>query len=139
MGFHYSTWEPFKDHIYLPLTVSMGLAALEDTLMALVLAYYLHDKRAQGSMQMVTRLLAYIIGTGALTSLIAIMELVAILASPNTLLFLSFVLIYAKIYTNSALLSLNLRQYHRNVLHEVVLSDRGMTPNNSTTWMTASC
>ncbi|KAL4068820.1 hypothetical protein V8B97DRAFT_2056143 [Scleroderma yunnanense] len=53
-----------------PLAISMGVATLGDTLITLTLAYYLHSKRTQrcySSAQLITRLLAYVVVTGALT------------------------------------------------------------------------
>ncbi|KAL4071804.1 hypothetical protein J3A83DRAFT_2911308 [Scleroderma citrinum] len=121
LAFHVDvTWKSFKDHAYAPLAVSMGVATLGDTLITLTLAYHLHSKRTQSSTQLVTRLLAYVVGTGALTSMFSIVKLISILASPNTLLYVLFTLIQVKIYANSILLSLNLRQYQRR--QDVVLS-----------------
>ncbi|KIM64700.1 hypothetical protein SCLCIDRAFT_1213216, partial [Scleroderma citrinum Foug A] len=41
------------------------------------------------------------------------MGMISLLASPNSLLYLSFVLVQVKVYVNSALLALNQRQYLR--------------------------
>ncbi|KAL4070284.1 hypothetical protein J3A83DRAFT_4241972 [Scleroderma citrinum] len=121
LAFHVDvTWKSFKDHAYTPLAISMGVATLGDTLITLTLAYYLHSKRTQSSAQLITRLLAYVVVTGALTSIFSILKLISILASPNTLTYVLFTLIQVKIYANSVLFSLNLRQYQRR--HDVVLS-----------------
>ncbi|KAL4064292.1 hypothetical protein V8B97DRAFT_1317885 [Scleroderma yunnanense] len=108
-----ATWGLYQNDSYVLLGISMGLAAFEDTVIAATLAYYLHSKRTQSSTRLITRLLVYIVGTGTLTSMFSIIELIAILASPNTLLYIPFALIQVKLYANSALLSLNLRQYQR--------------------------
>ncbi|KIM64657.1 hypothetical protein SCLCIDRAFT_613265 [Scleroderma citrinum Foug A] len=118
LGFYYSTWASFKDHAYLPLTITLGVAVFGDASMALILAYYLHEKRTERSTQLITRLLTYVVGTGALTSIVVTMELISILASPNTLLYISFGLVLVRLYANSALLSLNLRQYQRKPRQE---------------------
>ncbi|KAL4065254.1 hypothetical protein J3A83DRAFT_438076 [Scleroderma citrinum] len=129
------TWGSFKDHVYVPLAVTMGAGVLGDTLMASILAYYLHSKRTQGSAQLITRLMGYVVGTGAFTSMFAAIELIAITASPNSLLYVAFAVIQVKIYANSALLSLNLRQYQRKPRQDVALPlyDSNTTPDNSKT------
>ncbi|KAL4071815.1 hypothetical protein J3A83DRAFT_4400422 [Scleroderma citrinum] len=113
IGFFDNTWTSFMEHALAIAAASMGATVLADTLIASTLAYYLYSRRAQSSTRMVTRLLAYVVGTGALTSIFSVIELICILSSPNTLLSLLFELIQVKIYANSALLSLNLRQYQR--------------------------
>ncbi|KAL4076727.1 hypothetical protein V8B97DRAFT_2108453 [Scleroderma yunnanense] len=104
LAFIYNTWEAFEPHAFAILAATMSLAVVEDTLMALILTYYLYSRRTARSAQLVTRLLAYIVGTGALTSMGALMELVALSASPHNLLYLS--IIHVLVYANSALLSL---------------------------------
>ncbi|KAL4075396.1 hypothetical protein V8B97DRAFT_2022353 [Scleroderma yunnanense] len=86
--------------LLVPLAVTMGAGVLGDTLMASILAYYLHSKRTQGSAQLITRLMGYVVGTGAFTR-----HLRQITASPNSLLYVAFAVIQVKIYANSALLS----------------------------------
>ncbi|KIM53176.1 hypothetical protein SCLCIDRAFT_457164 [Scleroderma citrinum Foug A] len=98
-------WESFKDHAYALLAVAMGVAILGDALLALILAYYLRDKRTPSSAHLVAQILAYVVGTGALTSMVIIMDLVSILASPNNLIFIPFGMVLARLYANSALLS----------------------------------
>ncbi|KAL4079189.1 hypothetical protein J3A83DRAFT_1044465 [Scleroderma citrinum] len=88
-----ATWGLYQNDSYVLLGISMGLAAFEDTVIAATLAYYLHSKRTQSSTRLITRLLVYIVGTGTLTSMFSIIELIAILASPNTLLYIPFALI----------------------------------------------
>ncbi|KAL4076697.1 hypothetical protein V8B97DRAFT_1915580 [Scleroderma yunnanense] len=95
-SFFDNTWTSFMEHALAIAAASMGATVLADTLIASTLAYYLYSRRAQSSTRMVTRLLAYVVGTGALTSIFSVIELICV-----------------KIYANSALLSLNLRQYQR--------------------------
>ncbi|KAL4064289.1 hypothetical protein V8B97DRAFT_1319017 [Scleroderma yunnanense] len=109
----------------------MGLAALEDTAIASTLACYLYSKRTPSSTQLITRLLVYVVGTGALTSMFSIIELISILASPNTLLYIPFALIQVKLYANSALLSLNLRQYQRGKHVVTSLGECNITLGNN--------
>ncbi|KAL4071803.1 hypothetical protein J3A83DRAFT_4371775 [Scleroderma citrinum] len=156
LAFHFDNWSIFKDHAYVPLTVSMGIAALGDTLIASTLAYYLHFKRTQSSTRLITRLLAYVVATGALTrffpislasitnltsdlSILSIAELISITASPNSLLYVPFALVQVKVYANSALLSLNLRQYQRKPRHDLTLplGESNSTPDHSKTSLTA--
>ncbi|KAL4071802.1 hypothetical protein J3A83DRAFT_2913375 [Scleroderma citrinum] len=139
LAFHvYVNWGTFKDHAYVALAVTMGVAALADSLIASILAYYLHSKRTQRSTRLITHLLAYIVGTGALTSILSILQLITITTSPNSLLFVPFSLIQIKIYANAALLSLNLRQYQRKPRHSVTFPnfDSDSTPDNSNTSLT---
>lgn len=140
LGFVNTTWTTFKDQSYTPLAVTMGIGVLEDTLLALILAYYLHSRRTQGSTQLVTRLLAYVVGTGALTSTVEILQLISILVSPNSMLYIPFALVQVKIYANSALLSLNLRQYQRKSRQEgISLCDTNTTTDNSRTLINSTC
>ncbi|KIM64661.1 hypothetical protein SCLCIDRAFT_1213174 [Scleroderma citrinum Foug A] len=118
----------------------MGLGILEDALLALILAYYLYSKRTQGSAQLITRLLAYVVGTGALTSTIETLQLICLLVSPNSMLYIPFALVQVKIYANSALLSLNLRQYQRKSRPEgISLGDANITSDNSKTLINSAC
>ncbi|KAL4076707.1 hypothetical protein V8B97DRAFT_1915589 [Scleroderma yunnanense] len=112
------TWKSFKDHAYAPLAVSMGVATLGDTLITLTLAYHLHSKRTQSSTQLVTRLLAYVVGTEP--SMFSIVKLISVKSRSELLG--SFYKIGSPfiVYANSILLSLNLRQYQRR--QDVVLS-----------------
>lgn len=132
LGFHYSTWASFKDHAYALLAVALGVAILGDTLLALILAYYLRDKRTPGSAQLVTRVLAYVVATGALTSMVVIMELIFILVFPDNLAFVPFGLVLVRLYANSAMLSLNLRQHQRKPLQGVSIPLYNSNPSIKT-------
>lgn len=133
LGFIYNTWESAEHDANAILVVTLPLAVFEDTLMASILSYYLYTRRTTRSTQLVTRLLTYIVATGALTSMVAIMELISLLVSRNSLLYMFFGLIQAKVYANSALLSLNQRQYQRKPCHhtEVILSELVIAPGNN--------
>lgn len=140
LGFVYTTWASFQAPSYTLLGVTMGLGILEDALLALILAYYLYSKRTQGSAQLITRLLAYVVGTGALTSTIETLQLICLLVSPNSMLYIPFALVQVKIYANSALLSLNLRQYQRKSRPEgISLGDANITSDNSKTLINSAC
>ncbi|KAL4076670.1 hypothetical protein V8B97DRAFT_1479039 [Scleroderma yunnanense] len=114
------TWKSFKDHAYVPLAVSMGVATLGDILIASILAYYLHCKCTQCNRQLITQILAYVVGT----------------ASPNTLLYVSFKLIQVKIYANSVLFSLNLRQYQRKQSGMFPLGVSNIKPDDGKAFIT---
>ncbi|KAL4071844.1 hypothetical protein J3A83DRAFT_4236816 [Scleroderma citrinum] len=130
------TWKSFKDHAYVPLAVSMGVATLGDILIASILAYYLHCKCTQCNRQLITQILAYVVGTGALTSAFSIIKLISILASPNTLLYVSFKLIQVKIYANSVLFSFNLRQYQRKQSGMFPLGVSNIKPDDGKAFIT---
>lgn len=132
LGFHYSSWESFKDHAYVLIAITMGVAILGDTVIALSLAYYLRDRRTPRSARLITRILAYVVGTGALTSMVLIMELIFILVSSNDLIFVPFALVQVRLYSNSALLSLNLRHYQRKTVQTVPIPLHNCNPSITT-------
>ncbi|KAF9232520.1 hypothetical protein BU15DRAFT_81146 [Melanogaster broomeanus] len=126
----YLDWEDFRDHAYVLLLTGMVIGIINDTLAAAILALHLEEGRSGLSRtdQLINRLLAYTVATGAFTvsvileievdtlltgklSLFNCLALITFLASKTTLIFLAFVQILMKVYANSALMSLNLRRY----------------------------
>ncbi|KAL4071780.1 hypothetical protein J3A83DRAFT_2907738 [Scleroderma citrinum] len=115
LAFIYNTWEAFEPHAFAILAATMSLAVVEDTLIALILTYYLYNLWLQ-----ICAARHSFIGIYCGNSMGALMELVALSASPHNLLYLSIILVQVKVYANSALLSLNLRQYQRKSRHPTV-------------------
>jgi len=59
---------------------------------------------------MINRLMLFVVNTGVLTSCCAVASLIALVASPATLIYASFYFCIGRLYTNSLLATLNARQ-----------------------------
>ncbi|EGO02931.1 hypothetical protein SERLA73DRAFT_176401 [Serpula lacrymans var. lacrymans S7.3] len=116
----------------------MVMIAVGDLLIAGTMAYYLHRARSSVTRwlltsscykhhlltydfssktdSLITKLLIYTVGTGALTSMVGFAALIMYLEERNTLYFLGVILVQVKVYTNSVLTSLNVRKYNARLL-----------------------
>jgi len=95
-----------------PLSITMdGLAVAADVLITIVICVLLRGARTslQRSNTMINLLIAFSVQTGMLTSLCAIAALVSIVASPNTLIYGCFYYLLGRLYCNSLLATLNVR------------------------------
>ncbi|KAJ7144232.1 hypothetical protein C8R44DRAFT_865196 [Mycena epipterygia] len=108
-----------------------GTLSLCDVLIATTLIYVLRSKRMEGvssTERMIDTLILYIITRGLLTAIIQLMYLAVGLAFPDQLYWQPFRQILGKLYVNSVLASLNVRQSVRGKgqpenFGEVVLSN----------------
>ncbi|KAM5546244.1 hypothetical protein V8D89_000370 [Ganoderma adspersum] len=90
-----------------------GLGALCDILMSLVLSYYLHKSRSRfkkSSNSVDERLMQYVIECCGMTALCQTCILVTFTALPGRIVFFPFLLIIGKLYSNTLLATLNIRQ-----------------------------
>lgn len=93
-----------------PITISINaLSTASDVLIAGSLCLMLHRARTgfKKSDTMINRLMLFVVNTGVLTSCIAIAALVALIASPLTLIYACFYFCIGRLYTNSFLATLN--------------------------------
>ncbi|KAK7439844.1 hypothetical protein VKT23_017416 [Stygiomarasmius scandens] len=102
-----------------------ALAAAGDVLLAASLIYLLRRSKTgfKRSDTMIGKLIFFTFNTGALTTLFAIASLVAIVAAPNTFIYIFFFFNIGRLYTNSFLATLNARQSIRNAGDNVSTSN----------------
>ncbi|KAJ6538975.1 hypothetical protein B0H19DRAFT_1176474 [Mycena capillaripes] len=89
-----------------------GLAALNDIVITGALSYYLHSKRSTiaSSDKLIDTLIIYAVSRGVLTAIAQMMFLVLNVAIPNHQFWLPFHMAVGKLYVNSVLATLNVRQ-----------------------------
>ncbi|KAF7330747.1 hypothetical protein MVEN_02413400 [Mycena venus] len=89
-----------------------GLAALNDIVITGSLSYYLHIKRSSlpSSEKLIDTLIIYAVSRGVLTAVAQIMFLVLNVAMPHHQYWLPFHMAVGKLYVNSVLATLNVRQ-----------------------------
>ncbi|PPQ79525.1 hypothetical protein CVT25_003407 [Psilocybe cyanescens] len=93
------------------------LGAVTDVAIAAALFVFLHRSRTgfKKSDTMISKLIAFTVSTGLLTSICAVASLVSILASGNTLIYVAFYFSLGRLYSNSVLATLNARQTIRKL------------------------
>ncbi|KAJ7667646.1 hypothetical protein DFH06DRAFT_1322238 [Mycena polygramma] len=89
-----------------------GLAALNDIVITGSMSYYLHIKRSSlpSSEKLIDTLIVYAVSRGVLTAIAQIMFLVLNVSLPNHQYWLPFHMAVGKLYVNSVLATLNVRQ-----------------------------
>ncbi|KAJ6567241.1 hypothetical protein DFH09DRAFT_1156425 [Mycena vulgaris] len=89
-----------------------GFAALNDIVITGALSYYLHVRRSSlpSSEKLIDTLILYAVSRGFLTAIAQIMFLVLNVALPHRQLWLPFHMAVGKLYVNSVLATLNVRQ-----------------------------
>ncbi|KAJ7162587.1 hypothetical protein C8R43DRAFT_1173224 [Mycena crocata] len=89
-----------------------GLAALNDIVITASLSYFLHLRRNSipASEKLIDTLILYAVSRGVLTAIAQIMFLVLNVALPHRQFWLPFHMVVGKLYVNSVLATLNVRQ-----------------------------
>ncbi|KAJ6627461.1 hypothetical protein B0H10DRAFT_1994682 [Mycena sp. CBHHK59/15] len=89
-----------------------GLAALNDIVITGTLSYYLHTRRSKlpSSEKLIDTLIVYAVSRGVLTAIVQILFLVLNVALTHRTLWLPFHMAVGKLYVNSVLATLNVRQ-----------------------------
>ncbi|KAJ7688359.1 hypothetical protein B0H17DRAFT_1332087 [Mycena rosella] len=89
-----------------------GLAALNDIVITGAFSYYLHVNRTglPSSEKLIDTLIVYAVSRGVLTAIAQIMFLVLNVALPHRQFWLPFHMVVGKLYVNSVLTTLNVRQ-----------------------------
>lgn len=113
-----------------PLTITINaLSTAVDILIAASLCFFLHTSRTgfKRSDSIITRLMVFVVNTGMLTTICAVSSLIALVVSPNTLIYATFYFCIGRFYTNSFLATLNARrsisgstQHTENTSHMVM-------------------
>jgi len=93
-----------------------ALAAAGDVIIAAILCWMLQTSRTgfKSSDTMITKLIAFTINTGLLTSVCAIASLITISALPNAFVYILFYFAIGRLYCNSLLATLNARKAIRS-------------------------
>ncbi|KZS95668.1 hypothetical protein SISNIDRAFT_452320 [Sistotremastrum niveocremeum HHB9708] len=110
------------------LSISVNaLAAAGDIVIAATLCWLLHTSRTgfKRSDGMITKMIAFCVNTGLITSLCAIASLVTIVALPNAFVYIAFYFALGRLYSNSLLATLNARQALRNASRQDDISMSG--------------
>ncbi|CAA7260282.1 unnamed protein product [Cyclocybe aegerita] len=110
------TWAELGQLKGLSIAVNI-VGAVADILIAAALFFLLHSSRTgfKKSDTMISKLIAFTVSTGLLTSICAVASLISILASPNTLIYVAFYFCLGRLYSNSVLATLNARQIIRRM------------------------
>ncbi|KIJ18056.1 hypothetical protein PAXINDRAFT_167354 [Paxillus involutus ATCC 200175] len=113
------TWTRYLSHSRTLIITGNTLFIIGDTFSASVMAYHLTNVRPSPNIYdtnsprrlniLINRLLIFAVATGALTSLVDIIALILSLTQPQSLAFLGPILVQTRLYANSLLASLNIR------------------------------
>ncbi|KAK7682766.1 hypothetical protein QCA50_014149 [Cerrena zonata] len=95
---------------------SMVVIMCTDAVIATTMVYHLHRKHSQfkRTQTIISRLVLYFVGSGALLVAASAAMLICSLVAPNNLLWGGFVVLYARVLSNSFFGALNARQLLRN-------------------------
>ncbi|KAF8592161.1 hypothetical protein K439DRAFT_389229 [Ramaria rubella] len=111
--------------------------AVNDILIASILCYYLWHERTVMSQRLVDQLIAYAINTGLLTSILAFIDIGCFIAMPGNYIHLAFNFVLGRVYTNSLLASLNMRERIRRS-STYRMSTNGATSNENGTTLSST-
>jgi len=124
-----STWNNYLASARTLLLVGNMLFIVGDTFSACAMAYHLTKFKTWAHALprsqprridvLLNRLLIFAVATGALTSLVDVVALILTLTQPQSLAFLSAVLVQTRLYANSLLASLNIRNATSRVFDDV--------------------
>ncbi|KAG2355648.1 hypothetical protein BDR07DRAFT_1613545 [Suillus spraguei] len=113
-------WALYQCHVFPDLIkfewamyLSLGTITFADIVIASTLCYLLATSRTGFSStdSFITKLMAYIINTGCLTSVCSIATIITCAVMPNSFIFITIDFLLAKVYVNSFLALLNARHY----------------------------
>lgn len=99
-----------------PLSVQMGAAVSADIMITGPLIYFLNKNRTgfRRTNSLINRLIIWSVNTALITGVFELLQLITWVTMTNTLMFLGFHLVIAKLYTNSMLAMLNGRKSLRD-------------------------
>ncbi|KAG9311195.1 hypothetical protein JVU11DRAFT_8270 [Chiua virens] len=116
LGFEFTEVAVFLAKVHPTMVAGWTLSAFADSLIAVMLCYYLHKQRSGMARtdRVIKTLVVYTINTGALTSLFAILVIITFLTLKGTMDFTAFVQVQSKLYAISLFASLNARKSNAN-------------------------
>jgi len=114
----YRTFDGLQDIFWLAKTMD-ALCAVPDTAITIALFYFLNRSRTgfARSEAVVNKILMFSCNTGLLTALTALASFITIEVWPQSRLYLLFYYLISRLYTNSLLVSLNMRNSLRGGFH----------------------
>ncbi|KAI6014182.1 hypothetical protein EDC04DRAFT_674159 [Pisolithus marmoratus] len=117
-----STWISYLEHEKHLILTGNILFIIGDTFSASIMAWHLNKTRdhALRTNLIVNRLLVFAVATGGITVLVDIIALVFTLAQPLTLAFTGAILVQTRLYANSLLASLNLRNSNKRAYENAI-------------------
>ncbi|KAH7918075.1 hypothetical protein BV22DRAFT_1041994 [Leucogyrophana mollusca] len=107
--------QEFGDTFSWLITVLLVMGAVNDTIIAGSLCYYLRRERAFAlgrTAKLLDQLIAYTIETGVITSLTAVTIFICFKTMPNNLSWFGMYLFFGEVFANVLLASLNARRVH---------------------------
>ncbi|KAG2352144.1 hypothetical protein BDR07DRAFT_1439264 [Suillus spraguei] len=115
-------WALYQCHVFPDLIklqwgtyVALGLTTFADIVIASSMCYLLATSRTGVSStdSLITKLMAYIINTGCLTSICSVTAMITCIVMPTNFIFLAMEFLLVKLYVNSFLALMNARYYAR--------------------------
>ncbi|KAG1724017.1 hypothetical protein EDB19DRAFT_323913 [Suillus lakei] len=128
LSFIYPLWTEFRVRVFATMVAGQVLSAVVDGVIAFTLCFYLRKRRTgmKRTDSIINRLQLYSINTGAITSLIAALAVVAFIVLPTTTAFIAFVQVQGKLYATSLLASLNARKRTLEKIEQTVPTADGV-------------
>ncbi|KAI6160239.1 hypothetical protein EDD17DRAFT_1875992, partial [Pisolithus thermaeus] len=117
-----STWVSYLEREKILILTGNTLFIIGDTFSASIMAWYLNKSRdhALRTNLLVNRLLVFAVATGGITVLVDIIALALTLAQPHSLAFTGAILVQTRLYANSLLVSLNLRNANKRAYEDAI-------------------
>ncbi|KAF9228196.1 hypothetical protein BS17DRAFT_805759 [Gyrodon lividus] len=125
------TWSAYLQRSSAIILSANVLFIVGDTFSASVMTYHL-NKRRSGMYRtdlLINRLLIFAVATGALTSLVDVIALIFSMTQPRSLAFMGPILVQTRLYANSLLTSLNIRNANARAFNDLTsLHGQGIDP-----------
>lgn len=117
-----STWVSYLERDKILILTGNTLFIIGDTFSASIMAWHLNKNRDQTlrTNLLVNRLLVFAVATGGITVLVDIIALALTLAQPLSLAFTGAILVQTRLYANSLLVSLNLRNANKRAYEDAI-------------------
>ncbi|KAK7023974.1 hypothetical protein R3P38DRAFT_1082718 [Favolaschia claudopus] len=109
------TFPAFADGFKLVLTCGMSVSAATDIVVSIARYYYLRNLKQgySGTQEVVDAVVVFTINDGCLTCAVAIAAIIFLLRMPGNMVWLSIYFSIGKLFSNSVLATLNLRNWYR--------------------------
>ncbi|KAJ7207520.1 hypothetical protein GGX14DRAFT_698190 [Mycena pura] len=110
------TFANFAANFNTVLTAGLSVSAATDIVVSLARYYYLRNLQQgySGSQEMVDAVVVFTINDGCLTCAVVIATITCLLRMPDNFIWLGIYFTIAKLYSNSVLATLNLRNWYRH-------------------------
>ncbi|KIK71502.1 hypothetical protein GYMLUDRAFT_338442 [Collybiopsis luxurians FD-317 M1] len=127
------TFPRFAAHFKIVFTSGLVLSALTDVVVSCARYYYLRNLKEgySATQEVVDAVVVFTINDGILTCAIVIVAVVCWMVMPNNFVYLGFYFCISKLYSNSVLATLNLRNWYRHRPRPLGLSILRTAANNT--------